>query len=163
MRKVLIYTGAIGIILAITFGLWLPKYQENMRAAAAEAASMAARKDAEDRIREKLKDPDNAAFRETQTFDDGNACGEVNARNSFGGFQGYTSWWITSDGASINKPEDSDIKKACEWAKDPEKRARDLCAAWKGLSDFHKKYKLKDDSGLEADLTKNKCKRFDAP
>ncbi|SBV37820.1 conserved hypothetical protein [uncultured Stenotrophomonas sp.] len=46
----------------------------------------------ESKVREQLKDPDSAKFRNTRTFHGGGvpvACGEVNSKNSFGGMGGY--------------------------------------------------------------------------
>jgi hypothetical protein len=163
MRKVLIYTGVVGIVCVLAAGLWLPKQQANAKAEADLAARMAVIKIAEDRIRGKLKDPDSAIFKNTQTFDGGNACGEVNAKNSYGGFQGYTAWWISGDEAEMHKTEDSDIETACTWAKDPSERARVACDAMKSLIEFDKRYKLNNSANLKEGLIKHDCKRFDAP
>ncbi len=46
----------------------------------------------QDRVREQLKDPDSAVFRNARTYHGSGApvvCGEVNSRNSFGGMSGY--------------------------------------------------------------------------
>lgn len=161
MRKVLIYTVVVGFICALAAGLWLPKHQAETKATADLAARTAVTKTAEDRIRAKLKDPDGAIFKNTQTFEGGNGCGEVNAKNSYGGFQGYTAWWISGTEAEIHKTEDTDIEKACAWAKDPKERARVACEAMKGLIDMNKKYKLPDDGKLQEGLIKFDCKRFD--
>jgi len=42
-------------------------------------------------VRERLKDPESARIRNVRVMKDGGAlvCGEVNARNSFGGYTGY--------------------------------------------------------------------------
>jgi hypothetical protein len=163
MKKILISLGVIGLIFTLAVGLLLPKYQEKAKATAAIAARMEEAKTAEERIRERLKDPDGATFRNTQTFDDGNACGEVNAKNGYGGFQGYSAWWISGGEAAIHKPEDSDIQTACAWAKDPEQRVRVLCGALASIAGIGKKYKVDDDGASAADLKKYNCKRFDTP
>lgn len=73
----------------------------NVRAAAAQLAREAAERrekdelwsiHMQDRVREQLKDPDSAVFRNARTYHGGGApvvCGEVNSRNSFGGMSGY--------------------------------------------------------------------------
>lgn len=46
----------------------------------------------QDTVRSKLKDPESAEFRNVQFYSGGptpTTCGEVNAKNGFGGFSGY--------------------------------------------------------------------------
>lgn len=40
-------------------------------------------------VKQNLKDPDSAQFRNIKRFPDDVVCGEVNSRNSFGGYAGY--------------------------------------------------------------------------
>ena len=74
-----------------------------------------------------LKDPDSAKYRnefvaESQYGDDFNVCGEVNARNSFGGYIGYKKYiWVGSSSEVVidNNSDNSELfnatwKMACE-------------------------------------------------
>lgn len=45
-------------------------------------------------IAERLKDPDSALFRELKSNGPGQVCGQVNAKNSLGGYVGYKWFWI---------------------------------------------------------------------
>lgn len=48
----------------------------------------------ENAAREALKDPESAHFYGTKTFPNGNACGYVNAKNSYGGCAGKTPFCV---------------------------------------------------------------------
>lgn len=67
--------------------------------------------DAERYIRSQLKDPESAKFRNVDAYftKDGDtvACGEVNAKNSFGAYEGY-KWFI---GTGNNVLFDGDTEK----------------------------------------------------
>lgn len=47
----------------------------------------------------RLKDPDSARFGQIAHGKAGAICGEVNARNSYGGYTGMTPFMLTADGA----------------------------------------------------------------
>ncbi|WP_126223393.1 hypothetical protein [Burkholderia ambifaria] len=52
-----------------------------------------------------LKDPGSAQYRNVKVFPGQYACGEVNARNSLGGYMGYSDFFVvivTSDGVNID-------------------------------------------------------------
>ena len=46
----------------------------------------------ESAVRAKLKDPGSAQFKNQRVSAKGAACGEVNSKNSFGGYTGYTRY-----------------------------------------------------------------------
>jgi hypothetical protein len=63
-------------------------------------------------IREMMKDPESTKFRRTKTyrtkFGDQIVCGEYDARNSFGGYNGYEEYYFRlRNGAVMSKLVDS--------------------------------------------------------
>ena len=70
----------------------------------------------EDVIRNILKDPESARFHEVQKFLNGNVCGYLNAKNSFGGYIGKKSFAFVS-GRALLDLDTYDV--ACEIASDP--------------------------------------------
>lgn len=56
---------------------------------------------AEDSVREKLRDPPSAQFRNVHVnrLDSKTVCGEVNAKNAFGGYQGFMRFAAEADGS----------------------------------------------------------------
>lgn len=61
-----------------------------------------------DTVRSKLKDPDSAEFRNVQFYSGGpspTTCGEVNAKNSFGGFSGYERFIAVGSTMSVLESE----------------------------------------------------------
>jgi hypothetical protein len=71
-------------------------------------------------VRSSLKDPDSGQFRGLKYFRNGDRhvlCGEVNARNSFGGMVGFTDFYAwkntsrTMGNVVIAPPESSDRSK----------------------------------------------------
>lgn len=60
--------------------------------------------DAKARILETLKDPDSAKFRDVKLYKSGAVCGSYNAKNSYGGYVGYTHFGFTAQGAAILPP-----------------------------------------------------------
>lgn len=56
-------------------------------------------------VQRQLKDPQSAQFREvkvvTNTLNEKTVCGEVNAKNSYGGYTGFKAFY-TTDGRNIN-------------------------------------------------------------
>jgi len=45
-------------------------------------------------VREMLKDPDSAKFKNISELPSGKFCGEVNAKNSYGGYAGWKVFWV---------------------------------------------------------------------
>lgn len=81
-----IFCGAILLISAAAYGATDAEIAERIR-------------DAEPKGREaviaKLKDPDSAQFRNTRPTADGlYLCGEVNAKNSMGGYTGFKRFYV---------------------------------------------------------------------
>lgn len=72
---------------------------------------------ARERVSARLKDPDSAQFQNQSS-----QCGEVNAKNSFGAYGGYTRFIATSkemvlmdDGSSVSKEEFENLwSSACK-------------------------------------------------
>lgn len=64
--------------------------------------------DAKRTVRDKLKDPDSAQFRKVRLVDhDGGkiVCGQVNGKNSFGGYVGYKSFASSPTRATIQSAD----------------------------------------------------------
>lgn len=51
---------------------------------------------AEQSIKDKLKDPNSAEFRNFKLSSKGHPCGEVNSKNGFGGYTGFKRYMIAS-------------------------------------------------------------------
>ena len=71
-----------------------------------------------DAIKTKLKDPESAQFRNVQ-FHSGVApvtCGEVNAKNSFGGYSGYERFIAGGDVITVLESEMADGEMDKAWA-----------------------------------------------
>jgi hypothetical protein len=47
-------------------------------------------------VKEQLKDPESARFRDIKKMENGNFCGWVNAKNSYGGYTGYQAFFVAS-------------------------------------------------------------------
>lgn len=56
-------------------------------------------------VKAKLKDPDSAQFRDIKRMRDGNLCGWVNAKNSFGGYAGFAVFFTGAKGAALLTPQ----------------------------------------------------------
>jgi hypothetical protein len=57
-------------------------------------------------VGEQLRDPRSAEFRKVEDYD-GLVCGEVNARNSFGGMVGFQPFYVRGDEVKIGSPGES--------------------------------------------------------
>lgn len=92
-------------------------------------------------VSKKLKDPDSALFRglfltqepsevEGKTYLVDYVCGEVNAKNSYGGFVGYRRFVVVSEGAFLDSDESSahDAFEGAVWARHCQNKVRDLTA-----------------------------------
>jgi hypothetical protein len=58
---------------------------------------------AEDAVREKLRDPSSAQFRNVRlnSLSSSEVCGEVNAKNAFGGYIGFVRFAAEADGSKM--------------------------------------------------------------
>lgn len=78
--------------------------QETVTSAPARATS-AQIEAAKAHVSRRLKDPDSALFRGFAAYSLSNGqtvlCGEVNARNSFGGYVGYETFYLRLRGAAV--------------------------------------------------------------
>ena len=56
-------------------------------------------------VKERLKDPESAQFRKFRKVSDGEICGEVNAKNSYGGYTGFSAfiYFVKDDRAIIDQ------------------------------------------------------------
>lgn len=54
-------------------------------------------------VKDRLKDPESAQFRNVRRLPDGDVCGEVNSKNGFGGYVGFQHFWIIR--AQSSQPE----------------------------------------------------------
>ncbi|OEO24065.1 hypothetical protein AX279_19740 [Pseudomonas sp. J237] len=52
-------------------------------------------------IKARLKDPESATFRDQFIGESGIPCGEVNAKNGFGGFTGYKRFLASGNGLAV--------------------------------------------------------------
>lgn len=59
-------------------------------------------------VKTQLKDPDSAKFRGVKEYSPGYWCGWVNAKNSYGGYSGYSVFMFHDGNAAILTPELSD-------------------------------------------------------
>lgn len=53
-------------------------------------------------VQAKLKDPESARFRDIRRMDNGGFCGWVNAKNEYGGYVGFTVFYIGGDRATVS-------------------------------------------------------------
>jgi hypothetical protein len=60
---------------------------------------------AHEAAKDSLKDPDSARFRGDFVGKDGAVCGFVNAKNSYGGYDGFKRYIVTSDSVMIDGGE----------------------------------------------------------
>ncbi len=59
----------------------------------------------------RMKDPSSAQFRNVKLNFHGDAlCGEVNARNGFGGYNGFKHFVVTQDGAYVESDKKDDLE-----------------------------------------------------
>lgn len=84
--------------------------KEEMAAKNLERASI-------ERLKNTLKDPDSAKFQNVRVIDQkGGAqvvCGEVNAKNSFGGYTGFQDFYVSLNGVEIIEDFDADYTNYC--------------------------------------------------
>ena len=54
-------------------------------------------------VKAMLNDPNSAEFRNIKIFENGNYCGEVNAKNKMGGYVGFQSFFMVENKLEIMK------------------------------------------------------------
>jgi len=94
-------------------------------------------------IRALLKDPDSAMFQDDRVITGGTVCGEVNAKNSLGGYIGFRPY-IFSDGQSMidqGEPDFSALVRSVDMALQDEAYFHQQFAAAFSECDFIKTYK----------------------
>ncbi len=71
--------------------------------------------EAHNAVREKLKDPESAQFKDELAFasvEKAVVCmGEVNSKNGFGGYTGFQKYWFTRSGGAATQDETLDVWK----------------------------------------------------
>ena len=70
----------------------------------------------ESAVKDSLKDPESARFYDLKRFSNGNACGYVNAKNSYGGYDGKKPFAYVSGHVLFDRES---YQIACEAASDP--------------------------------------------
>lgn len=62
-------------------------------------------------VRDSLKDPDSAKFRRLQAYRASNGtvrvCGELNAKNSYGGYNGFTRFAVSGGAITMDSTRDA--------------------------------------------------------
>lgn len=61
-------------------------------------------------ITKSLKDPDSANFRNVFTIDGINVCGEINSKNSYGGYVGFTRFVVIAEKVRFETAADDQYK-----------------------------------------------------
>lgn len=114
----------IGVVVGMIWGLALCSRTLNDMATkpaphpTAAEDQFSARVDAEEKVKALLKDPDSAKFGEEFVRDPKLpiVCGEVNARNSFGGYSGASEFVVFGAGALVREPgADNDTEFVRIW------------------------------------------------
>lgn len=73
--------------------------------AAVQPVSPAERDAIEAAVKEKLRDPDSARFRDIKRTGDNSFCGWVNAKNGLGGYTGFAVFYTGPKGTALLPPE----------------------------------------------------------
>lgn len=82
----------VAFVALMVIGAWSMLVEEDKTSAIRVQARMA--------IQEQLKDPDSAEFRNIMASETV-VCGEVNAKNAFGGYVGFTRFFHTAGGITM--------------------------------------------------------------
>ena len=162
-------TAACFLLAAVIAYLGVCLYQQKKASELAEA-NRQAQADAQNatekltlgieaKISENFKDPDSARFRNVQLFPNGNACGEVNAKNGFGAYIGYVAWWFI-DGVTNVYPATANQDSACIFAKDPVKKEKSACEADADLLVIYKDVAPEKVKSMETSMKDKDCQRF---
>lgn len=113
-------------------------------------------------VASELKDPDSAKFRRLASYPDrGLVCGQVNGKNSYGAYSGFTDFYY-NNGIVIFADEESPLRASLEelclgamkqQADDALARAR---STWDGMPDSEEKREaLSEITALERDRENN--------
>jgi predicted nucleic acid-binding Zn-ribbon protein len=115
-------SGSLVVLLALFIGAAIINTQRDPgeKAAAGKAASDAyesgvATSEAEDKVKAQLKDPESATFQHETVVRHQNGtavCGQVNAKNGFGGFTGYTDFIVITTAVIRSGQNDARFVKA---------------------------------------------------
>jgi len=70
---------------------------------------------AHERVKDALKDPDSAKFRNEFVARDGAVCGFVNAKNSYGGYGGFRRYIVEPDRVMLDGDGDDSWKMDSHW------------------------------------------------
>lgn len=73
-----------------------------------EAQNMERKRLAREAVKNNLKDPESAQFR-NETIIGTSACGEVNAKNSYGGYVGFKRYLFASNGAAAIDGDENNL------------------------------------------------------
>lgn len=65
--------------------------------------------EAKEKVSEDLKDPSSSQFRNLVAYDDGLICGELNAKNSYGGYVGYNPFYVDGDEVVVHAPTGDEL------------------------------------------------------
>lgn len=68
-----------------------------------------------ERVKDILKDPDSAKFRNEFIARDGAVCGFVNAKNSYGGYGGFKRYIVEPDRVMLDNADDESWKVDSHW------------------------------------------------
>jgi hypothetical protein len=70
---------------------------------------------ARERVKNILKDPDSARFRSEFVARDGTVCGFVNAKNSYGGYDGFRRYIAEAERVMVDDNSDESWKMDSHW------------------------------------------------
>jgi len=70
-------------------------------------------RDAQNRVRSMMKDPDSIKFKNVKNYKNNVVCGKLNSKNSYGAYTGYKSFISTPDGFLFDPGVDFDIDVKC--------------------------------------------------
>jgi hypothetical protein len=70
---------------------------------------------AKDSVREQLRDPESAQFKDVSISHTGAICGQVNARNGYGGMSGFKFFFADKDGYVARLQEDAEGADSSFW------------------------------------------------
>ena len=108
MKKILVVI--LVIFSVLVFSIANKKYKAHVLEQQAIAEEKAAIDRAEKAIRSLLKDPDSGKFTEAAfNKKTGAVCGNVNAKNSYGGYVGFLPYIVTSSGTAMISPPDPNV------------------------------------------------------
>lgn len=63
---------------------------------------------AQDQVKALLRDPASAEFRKVEVYPNDEVCGEVNSKNGFGGYVGFSRFYVGPEGVDLDPVTASD-------------------------------------------------------